>query len=909
MSASQTSSSTPTTSYKPRRKRKQPLGAHDGKTRDVNQRFAPMPKTPEETGFPVDTDGNVIFDKPRLMYASFSYFMSELKDDRGTNLTVADHHEDWCELMEAERRLCILAPRDHGKALALDTPIPTPSGWVMMGDIRDGDVVFDENGQPTRVTKSHDVLLGRTCYRVVFDDGSSIVADADHLWETSTLAERSSGGTTRKVRTTEQIAGSVRVNGANNHAIPVARALATPDIEAPVDPYVLGAWLGDGTGREAAVTIGDSEQLYELMRRGAVLRLRPSSTAVRSTSATYHVKGLMQPLQSMGLINDPRRGIYGQKHIPSRYLRASVEQRQELLAGLMDADGHASKTDATVEFVNTNEALARDVFELVVSLGFKPTFLIGDAKLNGRVIGKKFRIRWSPRVPVFSIPRKASVLRSDRARANRTSHRYIVSVERVDSVPVRCITVDSPSRLYLAGPSMVPTHNTWTALCYLMWKCWKHNRDATGALKSGQPDGEFQAILFSDTYNQAAEFFSKMQMLVLANEELFGDILPTGSKGAKASIKEAWTGGHIRFRNRADVSIRSFGTGTRGLHPDLIVCDDILSDSNASTQYQRAKVWKYFVGTIDPMLGPKGQLIVIGTAQHHSDLLHKLRKVGGWKWVKYRSVNWDTGRVLWPDRHDITDLKQKQTMDPILFSREYQNDPRDDASSYFPLTLTSPVLDQGKHLTMVDQYMKQPGEIIVLSADFAMSESIGADYCVVMVAKLNIANQKRELIWAVRDKGWSFQTQVNALRFACRMFDVDLGIVENNSFQRWVRQETERWPETAGKILGHQTGIEKISMKDGIPMLTLPLSQRLWTFPSADDRSRDFAHIWQSEMNAMGWVNDKLQGVGEHDDTVMAFWLLERAVRMVNTLLQQGPQEQYVTMKEVGLERVQIGDW
>src|ERR1019366_717603 len=104
------------------------------------------------------------------------------------------------------------------------------------------------------------------------------------------------------------------------------------------------------------------------------------------------------------------------------------------------------------------------------------------------------------------------------------------------------------------------------------------------------------------------------------------------------------------------------------------------------------------------------------------------------------------------------------------------------------------------------------------------------------------------------------------------------------------------------KITGHQTGIEKITIKDGIPMLTLPLSQKLWTIPSGDELSRQFALVWQSEMNAMGYVNNKLQGVGEHDDTVVAFWLLERAVRMVNTLLQVGPQDQYVSMKELGLE-------
>jgi hypothetical protein len=70
-----------------------------------------------------------------------------------------------------------------GKALALDTPIPTPEGWTTMGKIKPGDMVFDETGRPCRVTFATNVMVGRPCFRVVFSDGSSLIADADHLWQ------------------------------------------------------------------------------------------------------------------------------------------------------------------------------------------------------------------------------------------------------------------------------------------------------------------------------------------------------------------------------------------------------------------------------------------------------------------------------------------------------------------------------------------------------------------------------------------------------------------------------------------------------------------------------------------------------------------------------------------------------
>jgi len=76
----------------------------------------------------------------------------------------------------------IMSSSQVGKALALDTPLATPTGWTTMGDVQVGDVLFDETGAPCRVTGATDVMLDRGCYRVRFSDGSSIIADADHLW-------------------------------------------------------------------------------------------------------------------------------------------------------------------------------------------------------------------------------------------------------------------------------------------------------------------------------------------------------------------------------------------------------------------------------------------------------------------------------------------------------------------------------------------------------------------------------------------------------------------------------------------------------------------------------------------------------------------------------------------------------
>ncbi len=125
-----------------------------------------------------------------------------LGDVLKSQVAIGDHHPMVVGLgKDVEGRVLVanLAKMPHvliagatgaGKALALDTPIPTPRGWTTMGEVQPGDEVFDENGRPCTVTAATPVMLGRPCYEVEFSDGTVIVADAEHLWRTSTAAGR-----------------------------------------------------------------------------------------------------------------------------------------------------------------------------------------------------------------------------------------------------------------------------------------------------------------------------------------------------------------------------------------------------------------------------------------------------------------------------------------------------------------------------------------------------------------------------------------------------------------------------------------------------------------------------------------------------------------------------------------------
>lgn len=356
------------------------------------------------------------------------------------------------------------------KALALDTPIAIPGGWTTMGAIGIGDELFDESGGVCRVTAKSRVFMDHDCYRVTFDNGDQIVADAGHRWKTYTNRERISlrrqEGRARKpnspyyndqrdkirapqIRTMAEIFKTQRT-AANvvNHAVLVAGELILPSITLPIDPYVLGAWLGDGTSQSSGFTCDDREPfiINEIRRRGVEVKKYKAKNA-------YCLVGQYRPLRLMGLLNN--------KHIPLSYLRASAAQRMEMMQGLIDTDGHVHGNRSRVTIVQAKERLANDIYELANTLGLNPTIVQGRASLHGRDAGPVWIVNFTTTRKVALMPRKAARIR-DRF-ANRKRWRYMVKIEKIEPAAVQCISVDSQSHLFLAGRSMIPTHNTHAA--------------------------------------------------------------------------------------------------------------------------------------------------------------------------------------------------------------------------------------------------------------------------------------------------------------------------------------------------------------------------------------------------------------------------------------------------------------
>ncbi|MEJ2869995.1 replicative DNA helicase [Actinomycetospora sp. OC33-EN08] len=370
--------------------------------------------------------------------------------------------------LHAGQMIIVAARPGIGKALALDTALATPSGWTTMGEVAVGDELVDAEGRPTRVVAATEVMVGRPCYEVTFSDGTVIVADAQHQWLTDTRASRRSPRVSSAVRTTEEIAATLRTPTADarlNHSVDTCRALQLPEQELLVPPYALGIWLGDGTTDSATFTSADPEVAALIEAEGL---LAPKVGAAMRYGLRLPDGGTVQGrLRTLGVLGD--------KHIPAAYLRASEAQRRALLAGLLDSDGIVLPTGA-VQFAVVHERLARDLAELVCSLGLRCS--VSTKAVRGRTVASStaYLVTFSTTEQVFQLERKRLV-HKERSRATsdvRTSRRYVTDVRPIDSVPVRCVEVDNAEHLYLAGRSMVPTHNSTLGLDFARSASVKH---------------------------------------------------------------------------------------------------------------------------------------------------------------------------------------------------------------------------------------------------------------------------------------------------------------------------------------------------------------------------------------------------------------------------------------------------
>lgn len=446
--------------------------------------------------------------------------------------------------------------RRLGKALALDTVMPSPDGWTTMGELEVGSRVFDENGLPCNVTFVTDVMDNHSCYRVEFSDGSSIDADAEHLWSVETKSIRKNNARNKHIQhdpiilTTEQMLGNLNIGtkGESNYSIKTAGPLqyVKDDIDLPLDPYVLGFWLGDGTLGTGYVSIG-KQDAKESIANIKSLGYEIHASDIKHTDINYLVSSLRGGLKELGVLKE--------KKIPEVYKTASVDQRLELLRGLMDTDGSCSE-NGWCEYTSSDPELAEGVYDLIVQLGFKATKKISPAYLYGVRHKDRHRIAFRTSTPVFKLGRKIQRQLSVNFRSE--DRRFIVDIVPIDSVPVKCITVDSSKHLYLAGRECIVTHNTFSMAMLMLWYAYTNNNARVLVVA---PMKSHVALIY-----EAIQEFLKNSPIVKESVIRAVTAPQFEMKFSNGSTIRYFTSG-MRSGGRSDVA--------RGQEADLIILDEL----------------------------------------------------------------------------------------------------------------------------------------------------------------------------------------------------------------------------------------------------------------------------------------------------------------------------------------------
>ena len=360
-----------------------------------------------------------------------------------------------------------------GKALPLDSFLLTPSGWLMMKYAKVGDLVIGGNGRPTKIIGIFPQGK-RPVYKVTFSDGSFVECDEEHIWVVKTATHRFRNSHYRHLTLKEIIKKDIRYkNGNSLHFIPMVSPIEFEKRDLPLHPYVLGCFLGDGclSGVSPSFSTSDKE-IIDTIKRNLLTNLK----IVRKNKYDYRICIKQRDGNTRNSLGEFFRefGLWGKKSdkkfIPDEYKFSSIDDRLQLLQGLLDTDGSVTKRDSHIEYSTISKRLGEDIQFIIQSLG-------GTAKIHSRYtkyvyknqikIGQKsyrISIALPNRIQPFKLRRKAENYHS---REKYPPHRAIKKIEFIGEKECQCIKVDAEDGLFVIDNCIV-THNTPTALAWLV---------------------------------------------------------------------------------------------------------------------------------------------------------------------------------------------------------------------------------------------------------------------------------------------------------------------------------------------------------------------------------------------------------------------------------------------------------
>lgn len=556
-------------------------------------------------------------------------------------------------------RLCVAMPPRH--KLADSTPILTSNrGWTTHGDLKIGDYVYGLNGEPTKIIGISDKS---NCNQLItFSNGSKILAHEEHLW---TVSKR--GNKNPLTITTSEIKKDYQYTEKNGkkryrYHLPFIKPIQYPKTELPLDPYFLGLWLGDGSSTKPCITHDpkDIESIEHIPYKISTICTH-TETGVKTTYFSH--QGIIKKIKELHLYNN--------KHIPRIYLEACVEDRLQLLAGLIDSDGSVDK-NGRVRFININKQLINDVFELCTGLGLYPYFHVRkkedykrNSKYNIKSTHDAYVVGFQPK---YSIPTQIP-----RKRINKTpTHRRlaITDITTVKGEQGKCIEIENPDGIYLAGKQLIPTHNSKSSMVTLAYPLW---------LIFQNP--HLNILIVSNEASLAETFGIKLREYIKKYGAYFGVHL--------SESKHSST--HLMFEDKKGLagSIKLVGANgsITGRDADYIIIDDPYKGFEDITPTLLQKRIDWFDTIIEQRIESHTKLVILHTRWHSNDLqgYFKKNRSEDYHFISFPAIK-ENGEQLWPEKYTIEKLeKKRENIGERLFQSIFQQKPIDDSSNFFDL--------------------------------------------------------------------------------------------------------------------------------------------------------------------------------------------------------------------------------
>ena len=395
-----------------------------------------------------------------IKYFAEKYCKIKTEDGSVQLVSLRDYQEDIIDLYMKNRFSILCGSRQIGKALKNDSLVWGIDGKKTIDSLVVGDKIFGDDGKLTNVTGVYPQGI-KQLYRVTFSDNTIVECCGEHLWGVY------NHGKYKVVELNNIMNNYLSIRGDYNYYIKVAPSVEYEKQDLPIDPYLLGALIGDGglSNSSNFITSKDYEIIdyfkIKVREYDCVLNY-VNKFDYRISTNTKGINKLTNLLRSLNL-----RVKSELKSIPSKYLISSKEQRVQLLQGLMDTDGYCSKK-GIVEFTTISKQLSIDFQELCNSLGIKTrcvnritSYKYKGIKKNGKL---SYRIRLYTNnidFDIFKLSRKNQYVNKD-MKFNWGNYRGIANIEKIEIDKCTCISVDNESKLFLTN-NFIPTHNTISA--------------------------------------------------------------------------------------------------------------------------------------------------------------------------------------------------------------------------------------------------------------------------------------------------------------------------------------------------------------------------------------------------------------------------------------------------------------